>query len=360
MYIKQLAIENFRNIEKANIEPHKGVNLIYGDNAQGKTNIIENIWLYTGCKSFRNVKDNDLIRFDCEYARSRIDFRGDNWEKQIEFVVCENRQYRLNGIVGYKPSTIMGEFSCVIFSPSHLALIKQGPSERRKYLDIAISQLKPKYTENIKNYYKLLKQRNAVLKEINRNKNLIPVLDVYEEKLAFEASEIVKYRTSYLKKLCIETEKIYRGISDNTEEMSMEYICFNMRNFGNTPEEYAKKLKETRKTDALTGQTSVGPHRDDLEININGFSAKRFGSQGQQRSCALAMKLGEANMINNVLNENPVVLLDDVMSELDYNRQDFVLNHIKNWQVFITCCDKYTLENLDEGRAFHIENGKFV
>lgn len=360
MIVKGLNIENFRNIEQINIEPCENVNVIFGENAQGKTNIIEGIWLFTGCRSFRGAKDREMISFGKSKAKLSLDFFSDNRNQNLSVEIEEKRKISLNGIDFSNPAKSIGNFSAVVFSPAHLSLIKDGPAERRKFLDTAISQLRPQYALYLTKYNRVITQRNALLKDINTNSALYDMLDVFDEEAAMYAAKIAFYRKSYLEKLSDEVTEIYSGLSSGKEKFSLLYIQSEERENFTDKNAYLEKIKKARKNDIMTGTTSVGVHREDIEICINGNSARKYGSQGQQRSCVLALKLGEANMIKNTVSQQPVALLDDVMSELDISRQDYVLNHIKNWQVFITCCNVETIRNLKDGKSFHIKNGSVI
>ncbi|MFI3142050.1 MAG: DNA replication/repair protein RecF [Clostridia bacterium] len=364
MYVKSLECANYRNIEHEILQPCQGVNLIYGENAQGKTNLIESIWLFTGCRSFRSTKDSELIKFGEKKAILNMDFYASERDQTAKIEIAEKRTFELNNIKKTSASRIMGEFISVVFSPVHLNLIKGSPSERRKFIDIAISQLKPKYAVTISQYNKAIAQRNTVLKEINKKASLYDTLDIWEERIAFFASEIIKQRISYIKKLEQFCQEIYIGLSSGKEIIEVTYSQKNQyENQENKQEIYEKikiDLKNSRKVDLIYGSTSVGPHRDDLEIKINKLSAKIYGSQGQQRSAALTLKLAEAAVIQDFSDEKPIALLDDVMSELDTNRQNYILNHIKDWQVFISCCDPSTVQNLSYGKAFEVREGQIV
>ncbi|MBR2315927.1 MAG: DNA replication/repair protein RecF [Clostridia bacterium] len=359
MNVERLSIENFRNIEKMNIEPCDKVNIIYGENAQGKTNTLESIWLCTGCRSFRGTKDKELIRFGEERAKIELDFYGFDRHQQMKVEIDDKRKVQLNGVQFSSANKSLGEFLAVVFSPTHLSLIKQGPSERRRFLDTAIGQLRPNYASLLTKYNRAVTQRNAILKDAYHHPQLLDTLDIWEDSLAAYGERIMSYRLSYLEKLKEEVKVIYSGLSCGKEEIGLEYLQDEEKGIVCTSkDEFREILKNGRKTDMLTGTTSFGPHRDDIDIKINGISARRFGSQGQQRSCALALKLGEASMIKKVSSQQPVALLDDVMSELDISRQDYILNHIKDWQVFITCCDPNTILHLKEGKTFKIEGGE--
>lgn len=360
MLVKQLEVKNFRNIEYTGINPCEGVNIIYGENAQGKTNLLESIWLFTGCRSFRGSKDNEIINFNSNKSNLYMDFFAFDREQSASLEISEGRKFILNGVKMKSSSQIMGEFLCVVFSPEHLSLVKEGPYERRRFLDIAISQLKPKYSITLSQYNKAVAQRNILLKDVAYHSELYDTLDIWEDRIAFFGSEIIRQRLGYINKLALYTDEIYSGLSREKEKL---VIAYNQQAIiaGDNKQELYENLKAqlyaSRKNDLITGSTSVGPHRDDLMIKIDGLSARSFGSQGQQRSAALALKLGEAAVIKSFSGEQPIALLDDVMSELDINRQNYILNHIKDWQVFITCCDPETVKHLKNGKRFLMKNG---
>ena len=363
MYVKQLEVKNFRNISHISVDPCEGINIIYGQNAQGKTNLLEGMWLFTGCRSFRASKDAELINFNSTKANLYMDFNAYGRDQSASLEISEGRKFILNGVKQKSSSAIMGEFLAVVFSPEHLSLVKDGPYERRRFLDIAISQLKPKYGVTLSQYNKSVAQRNVLLKDVQFHSELYDTLDIWEERIAFFASEIIRQRIGYINKLSQFTDEIYSGLSSEREKLNIEYSQQTVV-YGDDKQELYENMKnqlyQSRRNDIVTGFTSVGPHRDDLSIKINLLPARTFGSQGQQRSAALALKLGEAAVIKSFSGQQPVAFLDDVMSELDVSRQNYILNHIKDWQVFITCCDPSTVSNLKAGKAFEIADGKVV
>ena len=364
MKINSVTLNDFRNISEISLFPNDEVNVIYGQNAQGKTNILEAIWLFTGCKSFRGSKDNEFIKFNSEFSKISLDFTDKVRNKKAEIIISDKKKVFLNGVEKKGTTDLIGEFYSVIFSPTHLSLIKDGPDVRRKFLDTAICQLKPKYAKTLSAYKKIVLQRNSLLKDIQFHSELYDVLDVLDEQLSKFSSIIIKDRIKYLDLLSQKSEEIYSGISENKEQLSLKYICgndsFNKTDVKDIYDFMTEKIKESRKEDFINKTTSVGPHRDDLEILINNVSARSFGSQGQQRSCALALKLGESEIIKKVTGETPVALLDDVMSELDEKRQDYVLNHINDRQVFLTCCDPSQVLRLCGGKSFLIKGGEII
>lgn len=364
MKISSVELNNFRNISALRLEADSGVNVIYGENAQGKTNIIEAIWLFTGCKSFRKAKDNELIKFGEDFFNIKLNFQDNVREKNSQLVVAEKKKNIFhNGVQLKAASELIGTFYSVIFSPSHLSLIKDGPSGRRRFLDTALCQLKPGYAENLALYRHSLLQRNAILKDLHLNSQLYDLLDTWDINLAKYSALVLNERLKYIELLSEYSSEIYSGISENKEKISIFYsrrdIDKNI-SLNDLVNIEAENLKNARKEDIINRSTSVGPHRDDIEILIDNVSARSFGSQGQQRSCALSLKLGESEIIKNKTGEMPVAFLDDVMSELDEKRQDYVLNHITDRQVFLTCCDPSQVLRLCGGKSFLIKGGEIA
>lgn len=362
MKINNIILENYRNIENLSLD-FDNVNIIYGENAQGKTNLIEAVYLFTGAKSFRGVKDKELIKFGSDFSKLKIDFVNNSRQQTAEIIIKNKREAVLNGVKKKSPVMLGEELKAVIFSPVHLSMIKDGPAERRKFVDNALCQIKSGYRNVLKEYSKALNQRNILLKDMVINNSLADMLYIWDKSLAKYAAKIIYQRQRYIEALLPFAKEIFNGLSKGKEDIDIVFSgAFDYKNL--TAEEIEKKLiialQNNRSADILNRITVIGPHRDDLEIYINGKSARKFGSQGQQRSCVLALKLAEASLLREKTQDKPVALLDDVMSELDESRQDYILNHIKDWQVFITCCDANTVLRLKQGKTFHIENGKAV
>ena len=337
MIVKGLNIQNFRNIENAYIEPTDGVNVIFGENAQGKTNLLESIWLFTGCKSFRCRRDREMVGFDAPFAKNEMTFFAKGREQTAHLFIDQKRTAMKNGVT-----------------------LK---SLRRRFLDTALCELKPQYAKALAKYNHTLNQRNALLKDIQYHPELFDTLDVWDEKISSYGAAVVSERVWYTNLLSGKSAEIYDGLSDSKEKLKINYVS----NFGGyegdpyaVKEMLKQQLLDSRREDIFNKMTTAGPHRDDLQIQIDSLSARTFGSQGQQRSAALAMKLSEASILRDQTGEEPVILLDDVMSELDENRQDYILNHISGRQVFITCCDPTTVLRLCEGRTFHMEKGRVL
>ncbi len=356
MIVKNLKLKNFRNFDDLNFNPTDTTNVIFGDNAQGKTNLIEAIWLFCGAKSFRGAKDSELLGFGKDFALNSCDFIFSEVEKNAKIKIENKRTAEISGKKLSSASQLAGNFYAIVFSPLDLNLVNDGPQVRRKFLDTAIGQLYPLYNEKIRRYVKAVTQRNVILRDMKFHPDLAPLLEDFEVSLAPLILEINKYRRRYVEILSETAPEIYNGISGGKEKLKIEYTSKIPANADT--ESIQNILKVSQKEDILTGNTSVGPHRDDLELFLDNNRLKSFGSQGQRRSVALTLKLAEAKVIQKISGEYPVALLDDVMSELDTKRQDFILNHIKDWQVFITCCDPSNIKGLKKGKIFEMENGK--
>lgn len=352
MLIKAVSGKNFRNLQPFFIETDSKMNVICGENAQGKTNLIEVIWLFTGAKSFRTNRDNELVFFGENESKLNMTYIGQNIENEASLIIGQRRKAILNEKKLNSASLLAGNFCAVIFSPDDLNLISGSPEKRRRFLDIAISQIYPKYLETLKRYSRALAQRNYVLKKLKEGEGSIELLYPFEEELSSAGSTIIKYRIRYLELAQDFISDIYKGISNYKESFQVLYQPVA------TPNELYEKIVRNRKEDILSGFTTIGPHRDDIDFLIDSLSVKAFGSQGQKRSVALALKLSEAEVLYKTTGEYPVALLDDVMSELDPLRQSFILNHIKKLQVFITCCDPANIKNLNNGTVFKVENGR--
>ncbi len=359
MFVKSLELENFRNLKNATIIPSEGINVICGDNAQGKTNLIECMWLFTGGRSFRGAKDNELISFGKNYAKAKLCFNSCGRDQIIEINIKNGRRNAiLNDVPKSYISQIIGTFCAVIFSPNHLTLIKNGPEGRRNFIDSAICQIKPSYASVLAKYKRVLNERNALLKDIPHHRELEDTLDIWNERLSLEGSVIAYERFIYIKKLSELAVKFYDGISNGKEKMSLSnkssFCCSENMNHTEIKNLFLSALQKKQNEDIYAGFTTVGVHRDDLTVKINDKDAKSFGSQGQQRSAVLALKLAEASVLGEEKREKPVILLDDVLSELDSSRQDYLLNRLSDIQVFITCCEY----SVNSENIFYVKNGE--
>ena len=354
MRVNQLYFDGFRNLVTGEIRPGEGVNIFYGENAQGKTNLLEALWLFTGARSFRGARDRDLIAFGHEKATLTLDFWAGERDQTATLTVETRRKVLLNEVGPKSATALAGVFCGIVFSPAHLSLIKDGPDGRRRFMDAAYCQLRPGYLTTLSEYHRALTQRNAVLKAGGSEE----MLSLWDDKLCRLGARICLARQAYLKRLLPVCREIYDGLSAGRETLTLRYetaVSPGER------EEVAGRLREQllahRREDRAAGFTTAGVHREDLVAEIDGLSARTYGSQGQQRSVVLALKLAEAALLREVTGERPVALLDDVMSELDVSRQDYILNRLSGWQVFITCCDPGAVLRLTGGQAFAVKQG---
>ena len=340
MWINNIKLTNFRNYNKKEIELYENINVFYGENAQGKTNIIESIFLSSIGKSFRTNKEKELINFNEQKALIEIDYEKSDRNGNIKIEIGEKKQIYLNGIKLKKLSELLGNINIVIFTPDDINILKGGPQNRRKFLDIMISQLRPNYMHVLTLYNKTLEQRNNYLKQIkteNKDQNL---LDIWDEKLIEYGIKIYEYREEFIEKIKNKINNIHKEITQNKEEIEIKYFSD-----ANTRQNFINELKSRRKLDIIKGFTTKGIHRDDFVVYINGREVEIYGSQGQHRTAILSLKLSELNVIYDEIGEYPILLLDDFMSELDDKRRKNFLNNIKDIQVIITCTEKITLEN---------------
>ena len=350
MRLTRLKTENFRNLAAVDVTPAPGVNVIYGENAQGKTNLIEAIYLLTGQKSFRAAKESDYLRFGQEVARIEAEFTCQNREKTAALAYGSKKLAWLNGVECI-PSELTGEFLAVVFSPGELALIQEGPSERRAFLDGAISQVMPRYMTTLAAMSRILLQRNTLITDMQKSGNaamMEPLLETWDRSLAKVAFSICHARARFIRRLAPPAAEIYMDICKRADQpFSLSY----------QPSIHAPQAA-ARSEDYKNYCTTIGPHRDNMEVTIAGISARNFGSQGQQRSCALALKLAQCRVMEETLGEAPIILLDDVLSELDKTRRDYFLHGEHPGQVFITCCDRGAARTLGEGAAFRMKEGQ--
>ena len=341
MWIKNIKMSNFRNYSFQDINLKPNANIFFGENAQGKTNIIESIFLCSIGKSFRAKKDNEMIKIDSKEAVIEVEYEKEDREGKIRIVLSDKKNIFLNGIKIKKISEMLGKINIVIFTPDDIDILKGGPQNRRRFLDIMISQLRPNYLYNLNLYTQVLVQRNNYLRQIKLENKSEEMLEIWDEKLADYAEKIANYRREFIEKIREKIKKIHSEITDEKEEIKIEYNteCLQKEN-------YLKALKDRRKVDIIRGFTTLGIHRDDFNISINDKEIQIYGSQGQHRTSILSLKLSELQIIYDEIGENPILLLDDFMSELDEKRREKLLKNIKNTQVIITCTDKIDIEDL--------------
>ena len=341
MWISDIKLTNFRNYEKKEIKLNKNINVFFGENAQGKTNIIESIFLCSIGKSFRTNKEKELIKFNEEKAMVEINFKKSDRYGNIKIEIGDKKQIYLNGIKIKKLSELLGNINIVIFTPDDINILKGGPQNRRKFLDIMISQLRPNYMHVLTLYNKTLEQRNNYLKQIKLENKNSDLLDIWDEKLIEYGIKIYEYRKEFIEKIQNKIKNIHKEITQDKEEIEIEYFSD-----ANTRQNFINELKSRRKLDIIKGFTTKGIHRDDFVVFINGREVEVYGSQGQHRTAILSLKLSELKVIYDEIGEYPILLLDDFMSELDDKRRKNFLNNIKDIQVIVTCTEKITLENL--------------
>ncbi|SKC88858.1 DNA replication/repair protein RecF [Maledivibacter halophilus] len=368
MFISKLKLINFRNYNKLDIILHDKLNIFIGNNAQGKTNILESLYVTGFGKSFRTNKDKELIKMNKDMAYIKAEGKKRYGEISIELRLWNNRnkEIKTNGISLTKLSELLGSINIVIFSPEDLKLIKGGPSERRRFIDREISHVNKKYYYNIMSYNKVLLQRNNLLKNIAYNKKLLKTIDIWNEKLVEYGTEVIFKRIEFIKKLNMLSRLMNRRITEGKENLEIKYLS-NIKidkkyKTQDIYESFKQMLEKKIDNDIKRGFTTVGPHKDDLGIYIDNKDIRIFGSQGQQRTAALSLKLSEIEIIKGEIGEYPILLLDDVMSELDINRQKFLIKSLKNVQTFITITELPELMiPLDkEGSIFKISNGSIV
>lgn len=360
MYIKYLKLINFRNYKELDIEFDKNINIFVGDNAQGKTNILESMYYCSIGKSPRTSKDKELINWDNKESYIKVHILKKLFNKKIEIKIFKEgkKGININSIKVSKLSELMGVLNVVMFSPEDLKIIKESPVYRRKFLDIELCKFSKKYYYGLVQYNKVLTARNIILKKWNKG-NYIDILQVYDKQLAKYGEVIIKLRNNYLKKLSEKGKVIHSDITSGIENIEFKYMTC-LINFDNIEDDLFKILEFNRKKDIYKGITLYGPHRDDFIVNINGVNVRNFGSQGQQRTSILTMKFASLEIIKEIIGEYPVLLLDDVLSELDKNRQKYILSSIKDIQTFITCTgiDDIKKSIIDEAQLFIVKKGK--
>ncbi len=365
MKCNRIQVSNFRNIEKADVRFSEGINILKGANAQGKTNLLEAIFYVALGKSFRTSHDEDLIRFGSELCEVSLDFEDSLREQNITVRLMEGKRRRFehNHIRLAKVSEIVGLFRTVLFCPEHLSLVKEGPAERRGFLDVAVSQLYPNYLRSLQTYNQILKQRNRLIRDAEQNRNLFSdTIEMWSVQLAHESAVLSKYRNQYIKKLQVSVRDCFREMTGGSEIPDFTYepslhiegdVCEDEKK---TERLYIEKLMTNHDREIAAGSTLWGAHKDDIGINLNEKPARLFASQGQQRSIALAMKLAEGEICREICGEIPAFLLDDVFSELDATRREYLSEKIQGKQVLITTCEPLP----DTGRQILVKNGTYT
>lgn len=351
MYIEKIKLNNFRNYEELELNLNKNINIIYGNNAQGKTNILESIFLSSFGKSFRTNKEKEMIRFGQDKSLIDIFFQKKDRDGKIRIEIGNKKQISLNGIKIKKLSELLGNINIVIFTPDDINILKEGPAKRRRFLDMLIGQLRPNYVYSLNMYLKTIEQRNNYLRQIREENKPENMLEIWDEKLAEYGEKIFLYRKDFIDKILNKINEIHKNITGEKEKIKIEYISNCEQR-----EEYLKLLKERRKLDIIKGYTTKGIHRDDFIVYINDNDVSIYGSQGQNRTAVLSLKISELQVVHDEIGEYPILLLDDFMSELDEERRKNFLNNIRNTQVILTATDKIELEELEDS-IFNVKEG---
>ena len=355
MIIKSIELANYRNYDSLQLSFDKGVNILYGDNAQGKTNVLEAIYISATTKSHKGSKDKEIIKFEQEESHIRSIIERHELEYRIDMHL---RQYKTKGIAinGQKikkASELIGLLNVVFFSPEDLSIIKNGPSERRRFIDMELCQLDKTYLYNLNQYNKILNNRYKLLKDFYFNPGLKDTLDIWDEQLVMYGSQIIKRRAAFIEELNGIIYDIHRKLSGEREELFIAYEPDIEAEF------FEAKVRANRERDLKLAQTSAGPHKDDCIFKIGDCDIRKFGSQGQQRTAALSLKLSEIELVKRVTKDTPVLLLDDVLSELDSNRQNHLLNSIGDIQTIITCTglDDFINNRFEINKIFKVTAG---
>lgn len=365
MYLKKIKLQNFRNYKTLELDFPPGATIIAGENAQGKTNLLESIFLLTGEKSWRVQKKSELNMFGAGDAaiEASITARDRDFDLRLDFPQNGRQQNTVNAIKQKKQSDMAEYFMCVLFSPEDLYLIKDGPSARRKFMDIALCQLRPRYALALAEYNRLYDHKSKILKNYNDNPDLLAILPEFTAKMAYYGAAIIKYRANFLQKLNFHAGQIHSNVAGEGEKLKLFYKTVSgVSNAFATEKEIETELLDHAEghysAELACGNCLSGPHKDDIEIEINERAARIFASQGQTRTAALALKFAEREIMRDDCGEYPVMLLDDVLSELDRKRQEFLLNKTGGGQVIITCCEQS--ENLKrlKAKTFFISHGE--
>lgn len=356
MRVKSLEIRDYRNYENLTIDLGEGKNIFYGNNAQGKTNILEALYLCATTKSHRGSRDREIIRFDQGESHIRTIVCKNNKDYQIDMHLRRNKTkgVAVNKIPIHKAGELFGILNIVFFSPEDLNIIKNGPAERRKFMDMELCQLDKIYLSDLSRYHKTLQQRNYLLKDIHYRHDLQDTLTVWDSQMIHYGKGIIKKRKEFVEQLNFIIGEIHERITGGKEQIELIYEP-------NTEEEdFSNNLEKAKEKDLKLVQTTVGPHRDDMMFCVNGMDIRKYGSQGQQRTAALSLKLSEIRLVEQMINDKPVLLLDDVLSELDGSRQNYLLNSIMDIQTLITCTglDEFVKNRLEIDRIFEVCEGK--
>mgnify|MGYP000983952761 CR=1 FL=1 len=365
MFVEEIKLINYRNYQYLNMNFCKEVNVIYGDNGQGKTNIIESIFFCSTGRSHRTSKDSELVNKEERSFYIKVLYEKGSKKESIEVGYEKNgkKQIKINEIPSQKIGNIIGKLNVVMFSPEDIMIIKGGPVERRRTFDISISQQKPSYFLDLQQYNKIILQRNALLKSIKSNKSLIDTLEIWDNNMIITGSRIIYKRNEYIRELNKHYIKNHKLLTNNNDKAEIIYSpsvkAENYEDIKNIEQCFKEALKNVRDKEIENCYTFIGPQRDDYKFTLNNESIKQYGSQGQQRTAALALKISEIELVKENIGEYPVLLLDDVMSELDIKRRKYLFERISGIQTFITTTDKEIIQEKIkcENKYFYINDG---
>ena len=358
MIIKSLKLKDYRNYEILNIEFDHATNIFYGDNAQGKTNILEGVYLSGTTKSHRGTKDRDLIRFgqDEAHIETVIEKNGVPWQIDMHLKKNSPKGIAINKVPIRRASELFGLTNFVFFSPEDLNIIKNGPAERRRFMDLELSQLDKVYLSDLANYNRTLNQRNRLLKDAYYRDDILDTLDVWDMQLVQYGEKIIQRRLRFIEEVNAIIGDIHHKLTGGRERIGLSYEP------GCGALSLEAALEKNRERDIRMKSTSVGPHRDDICFMAGGIDIRRLGSQGQQRTAALSLKLSEIELVRQIIKDTPVLLLDDVLSELDKHRQNYLLDSIHDIQTLITCTgvDEFVNHRFEVNKVFHVQNGQVI
>ncbi len=357
MIVESLKLQNYRNYEYLNMNFDEKINIIYGDNAQGKTNILESMYVCATSKSHRGSKDREIIRFDNDESHIKVNVKKNDMNYRIDMHLKKNKPkgIAVNGIPIKRAVELFGILNIVFFSPEDLNIIKNGPSERRRFIDMELSQLDKIYLDCLINYNKVVNQRNSLLKEyaFSGREDIISSLDIWDMQLVKYGNDVIKSREKFVKEINDLVKSIHTKLSGDRELLEIIYEpCVKEQDF-------ESELVRVRDRDLKFKCTNIGPHKDDMCFLINGMDVRKYGSQGQQRTAALSLKLAEIELVKQIIHDTPVLFLDDVLSELDSRRQNFLLDSIGNIQTMITCTglDEFINNRFSINKIFKVVNG---
>lgn len=355
MYIESLQLNNYRNYSDLSLSFDGKTNILYGDNAQGKTNILEAIYIAATTKSHRGSKDKEIIKIDENESHIKLYIKKCDTTHRIDMHLRKNKNkgIAIDSIPIRRTTELFGLLNVIFFSPEDLSIIKNGPAERRRFLDLELCQISRLYYQNLSSYHKVLNQRNNLLKQIIFNKSLADTLDIWNMQLVDYGTKIINERNNFITMLNEIIKDIHKKLTSGREELLIIYD----KNV--SAEEFEATLNSRLDKDLNYCSTQTGPHRDDIIFMVNGMDARKYGSQGQQRTIALSLKMAEIQLVKKIIRDNPVLLLDDVMSELDSKRRQALIEEIKDIQTIITCTgyDDFIKEQIVINNVYNVTNG---